>query len=96
MTYEKPKDPSAARVEGTDFAGVRLHGPDFEGTVVTDGWFINADFSGDVEGLVINGVEVAPLIEAELDRRTPGESYFVRPNQKISEMPGRWSRACGR
>jgi hypothetical protein len=70
VTYEKPLD-SSTRLEGTDFSGVRLHGPDFEKTVVTDGWFVDADFSGDIEGLTINGVEVAPLIEAELDRRSP-------------------------
>jgi hypothetical protein len=76
MTFEKPIDPELKRIEGTDLSGVRLHGPDFERTIITDGWFLNADFSGDVEGLVINGVEVAPLIEAELDRRSPGRAWL--------------------
>jgi DinB superfamily/Pentapeptide repeats (9 copies) len=71
MTIENPPEPIAARVEDPDFSGVRFHGPNFENSVVTDGWFVNADFSGDVEGLRINGVEVHPLIEAELNRRSP-------------------------
>ena len=33
---------------------------------------MDAVIEGDVAGLVINGVEVAPLVEAELDRRNPG------------------------
>lgn len=59
------------RFEDLDFTGSRLHGPSFEGTRVTDGWFRGADFSGDIEGLVVNGVEIAPLVSAELDRRFP-------------------------
>jgi hypothetical protein len=32
---------------------------------------LNADVSGDIEGLRLNGVEVATLVEAELNRRDP-------------------------
>ncbi len=59
------------RIVDADFAGKHLHGPGFEGAKITDGWFVNADFSGDLQGLRLNGVEVAPLVEAELDRRFP-------------------------
>jgi hypothetical protein len=31
----------------------------------------NVEISGDLENVVINGVDVAPLVEAELDRRDP-------------------------
>jgi hypothetical protein len=72
MTNENLPETVKTRIEDSDFSGARFHGPNFENTVVTDGWFINADFSGDVEGLRINGVEVHPLIEAELNRRSPG------------------------
>src|ERR1039458_9110038 len=60
-----------ARLADADFAGARLHGPNFEGTRITDGWLRNADISGDIEGLRVNGVEVAPLVVAELERRFP-------------------------
>jgi hypothetical protein len=39
---------------------------------------VNARFSGRIDGLVINGVEVAPLIAAEMDRRFP-ERTKLRP-----------------
>lgn len=60
-----------ARLDDIDFSGARLHGPSFEDTRITDGWLRNADISGFVEGLRVNGVEVSPLVEAELDRRHP-------------------------
>lgn len=55
-------DFSGARFQETRFQYARLHGVDFT----------NADIWGAVTGLVINGVEVEPLIEAELQRRQPG------------------------
>jgi hypothetical protein len=61
----------AKRLEDIDFSDARLHSPNFEGTRITDGWFLNADISGDIEGLRVNGVEIAPLVEAELDLRFP-------------------------
>jgi hypothetical protein len=76
MTDEQLSGSPAARSEGDDFSGARLHGPDFENTVITDGWFRNADFSGDVVGMRMNGVEIYPLVEAELDRRSPGRSLL--------------------
>jgi hypothetical protein len=39
---------------------------------------VGARFSGRIDGLVINGVEVAPLIAAEMDRRHP-ERLALRP-----------------
>lgn len=59
------------RLDDADFSGTRLHSPNFEGSRITDGWLRNADISGYIEGLRVNGVEVAPLIEAELDRCWP-------------------------
>jgi hypothetical protein len=59
------------RLEDADFSGAHLHGPSFEAARVTDGWFRDADISGFIDGLQVNGVEVAPLVAAELDRRFP-------------------------
>jgi hypothetical protein len=43
--------------EGARFVGVSLD---------------NAQVDGSIEGLVINGVEIEPLVQAELDRQNPG------------------------
>src|SRR5690348_15303995 len=71
MPYEKGPALRGARLEDIDFSNARLHAPNFEGARITDGWFYNADISGDLEGLRLNGVEVAPLVTAELERRFP-------------------------
>jgi DinB superfamily len=63
--------PTQRRLDDADFHGVRLHAPDFEDAKITDGWFRNTDLSGDIHGLVVNGVAVEPLVKAELDRRFP-------------------------
>jgi hypothetical protein len=62
---------SGARIEDADFSGARLHAPNFEGAKITDAWFSGADISGDLEGLRMNGVDVAPLVAAELERLFP-------------------------
>lgn len=71
MPYEKGPALPGARLEDVDFSHARLHAPNFEGSKITDAWFYNADISGDLEGLRLNGVEVAPLVLAELERRVP-------------------------
>ena len=54
-------DLSDAVFRETDLSRARMYG------VLLTG----ANLDGDITGLVINGVEVAPLIKAELDRRHP-------------------------
>lgn len=71
MASTESKDFQGVRLEDADFSGARLHSPNLEGTRITDGWLRNTDISGFIEGLRVNGVEVAPLVEAELDRRFP-------------------------
>jgi hypothetical protein len=69
--YDKGPSLAGARIEEADFSGARLHAPNFEGAKMTDAWFYGADISGDLEGLRLNGVEVAPLVTAELERLFP-------------------------
>jgi hypothetical protein len=71
MPYAKGPTLPGTRLEDVDFSHARLHAPNFEGVKITDASFYNADISGDLEGLRLNGVEVAPLVMAELERRDP-------------------------
>lgn len=71
MGFDKGPSLRGARIEDADFSGSRLHAPNFEGAKITDAWFHGADISGDLEGLRLNGVEVAPLVAAELERLNP-------------------------
>lgn len=71
MPYDKGPELSGTRLENADFSNARLHAPNFQGVKITDAWFYNADISGDIEGLHLNGVEVAPLVAAERARLFP-------------------------
>jgi DinB superfamily/Pentapeptide repeats (8 copies) len=61
-------DMSGAVFREVDLTGVRMHG------VVLTG----ADIDGDIRGLTLNGVQVADLVEAEMDRQHP-ERTKLRP-----------------
>src|SRR4051795_5004792 len=83
MGDDKPVSYTGARIDDADFSGARLHAPNFEGAKITDAWFYGADISGDLEGLRLNGVEVAPLVTAELERLFP-----ARVKLRASEPEG--------
>ena len=70
------KEFEGAAFEDVSFAGASMHNVSFFG-VRMEGLFINAEISGPIDGLKINGVEVAPLIEAELVRRHPELAKFT-------------------
>src|SRR3954463_15619671 len=71
MGFDQGPSLPGARITDADFSRARLHAPNFEGARITDAWFYGADISGDVEGLRLNGIEVAPLVTAELERLFP-------------------------
>ncbi|MEU4394758.1 DinB family protein [Kribbella sp. NPDC023855] len=52
---------------------VNLHGAELRGVELTD-----VRITGEVQNVTINGVDVAPLVEAELDRRDP-DRVKMRP-----------------
>lgn len=93
--------PKGTRVNGLDLSGVHLHGASLEGARLTDAYLLGADISGDIEGLRINGVEVEPLVQAELDRRFP-EQVKLRATdlgsllEGWSMLEGRWADATAR
>jgi hypothetical protein len=60
-----------ARFTGVDLSGARFRNVDLSGAKVVDAMLVNAAFSGLIDGLTINDIEVAPLISAEMDRRHP-------------------------
>jgi DinB superfamily/Pentapeptide repeats (8 copies) len=88
MIDERPY-PQGSRVDNLDLSGVHLHGADLEGVKLTDASLRGADISGDIEGLRINGVEIEPLVQAELDRRFP-ERVQLRSTE-IEGLLAAWS-----
>jgi hypothetical protein len=81
-------DLTGARFERVDMSGAeirlaRLHGTTFRAVgldrvVMRDVALSDVDIHGELRNVTINGVDVGPLIEAELDRRHP-ERALMRP-----------------
>ena len=61
-----------------DLSGVRIHAAWLDKVRMTGVEIPDLEISGEVGRLVVNGVEVGPLVEAELDRRHP-ERAAMRP-----------------
>jgi hypothetical protein len=73
-----------ADLSGAIFRNVDLSEARMSGTLL-----INAEISGPIEGLRINGIEVAPLVAAELDRRHP--ELIMQRSSDIAELRQAWS-----
>lgn len=78
MTEFFRQDLSGARFEEVDFSRAWFRNVYFVGTTLRGAWFDDVDIDGEIRNLRINGVDVGPLVEAELDRRHP-ERTKLRP-----------------
>lgn len=58
-----------ARFARSDLSGVVMRGVDAQGLEIDAPWLLDGEST-----LVVNGVDVAPLVEAELNRRFPGRA----------------------
>jgi hypothetical protein len=64
-------DLSGAELHAVDLAGARFRGVDLSGVVMRGVELVNTDIHGEIMNLTINGVNIGPLIDAELNRRYP-------------------------
>jgi uncharacterized damage-inducible protein DinB len=67
-----------AQFWGVDLSGARFRAVDLTGAVMRGVDLVNVEIFGEIENAVVNGVDIAPLIEAELDRRDP-DRVKMRP-----------------
>jgi uncharacterized protein YjbI with pentapeptide repeats len=80
--------PAMESFESRDLRGSTFRDVDLRDTRFREVWFgnvvmrgvalVDVDIDGELENVRINGVDVAPLVEAELDRRMP-ERVKMRP-----------------
>jgi hypothetical protein len=63
----------------TDLAGSQFRGVDLSGVVMRGAELGNVDIQGEIMNVTINGVDIGPLIEAELNRRYP-DRVKMRPD----------------
>jgi hypothetical protein len=71
MTEFTKQDLSGARFEQVDFSGAWFRNVYFTGATLRGAWLEDVDIDGEIRNVSINGVDIGPLVEAELDRRYP-------------------------
>src|SRR4051812_13191811 len=54
-----------------DLTGARFREAFFKDVVMRGVGFANVQIDGEIDGLRVNGVDVGPLVQAELERREP-------------------------
>jgi hypothetical protein len=69
---------TGASFTDVDFTGVHVHAARLDKVRMTGVEVPDLEIGGEIGRLVVNGVEVGPLVEAELDRRHP-ERAAMRP-----------------
>jgi uncharacterized damage-inducible protein DinB len=74
---------AGARFRAVDLDGARFDGVSMHRAVLRGVELVGAEIHGDIEGLTVNGVDVGPLVEAELDRRYPD-----RPKMRPTDPAG--------
>ena len=111
MTDFREQDLTGARFERVNLKGVRMRAVDLSGADIRGAAFhgarlrgvemANVQLYGELENFVVNGVDIAPLVEAELNRRWP-ERTKMRPDtsdgfrEAWAILERRWDDTLGR
>ncbi|HEX6508225.1 MAG TPA: pentapeptide repeat-containing protein, partial [Chloroflexota bacterium] len=68
-----------ASLRKVDLSGAQVRGVALNGSRMRGVELVNVSIFGEIENCVVNGVDIAPLVEAELNRRMP-ERAKMRPD----------------
>lgn len=68
-----------AHLHAVNLSGARVRGAAFNGSKMRGVELVDVEISGELRNVVVNGVDIAPLVDAELNRRMP-ERALMRPN----------------
>jgi hypothetical protein len=79
MRFENTDELKGAEFVNVDLSGAYFHNVNLQGAKVMEAMLVNDRFSGLIHGLVVNDIEIAPLIDAEMTRRYP-ERARLTPN----------------
>jgi uncharacterized protein YjbI with pentapeptide repeats len=75
-------DLRGAQFWAVDLSDTKFRGVDLSGTVMRGVELTGANIYGELENLTINGVDIAPLVDAELNRRYPDRAK-MRPADPV-------------
>ncbi|HEX3811683.1 MAG TPA: DinB family protein [Mycobacteriales bacterium] len=67
-----------ARMRAVDLSGARIRGGLLHGSRLIGVELVDVEISGELQNVLVNGVDIAPLVEAELNRRMPDRAR-MRP-----------------
>jgi hypothetical protein len=70
---------NGATLHAVDLTGVQVRGALFGSCRMRGVELVDVEISGELQNVVVNGVDIAPLVEAELNRRMP-ERVKMRPD----------------
>jgi hypothetical protein len=70
---------NGASMRRVDFTGAQIRGALFDGSSMRGVELVDVEISGELRNVVVNGVDIAPLVDAELNRRMP-ERTKMRPD----------------
>ena len=65
------QDLAGSRFEQVDLTGARFHNVYLTGATIRGAVLVNVEIDGLIQDVRVNGVDVVPLVEAELNRRYP-------------------------
>jgi hypothetical protein len=68
-----------ASMHAVDFTGAQVRGALFTESRMRGVELVDVEISGELQNVVVNGVDIAPLVDAELNRRMP-ERARMRPD----------------
>ena len=72
-------DLSGSRFRASDLTGARFQNVDLHHVVIRGVELVDVDIDGEIENVTVNGVDIGPLIDAELNRRYPDRAK-MRPD----------------
>lgn len=76
-------DLGGAQLRSVDLTGARFDGAVLSGVVMRGVELVDVDIHGEIRNVTVNGVDIAPLVNAELDRRYPD-----RPKMRPTDPAG--------
>ncbi len=75
-------DLSGARLQAVDLADSQFRGVDLSRVVMRGVELVDADIHGEIINVTVNGVDIGPLVEVELNRRYPDRAK-MRPASAV-------------
>ena len=81
-------DLTGAQFFASDFSDARFRGADLTRVSMRGVELVDVDIDGEIMNVTINGVDIGPLVEAELDRRYP-DRVKMRP-QEVAGFREAW------